>query len=374
MKNNKSRKSIFWIAAVVLISAGGLFFYIKSGVSGTGSAENGPALVQVERSTIVDLALAVGHIQPEQEIQVKSKISGVVNTIFAQAGDYVRKGDPLMEVRPDPTPLEITEARRNLERTQLERASLQNEFDRIRELQNRNLVSAQDFENLSQRYEDVRIREQMNLERLELLESGRVMIGDQLIESVIRAPVDGYILEVFLDPGEPVVPLSSYQAGTPLMTIANMDNLLFKGTVDEIDVGKLSEGMPVMLKIGALPGVQVEGVLSRISLKATNQDNSTVFPVEIEITNTGGAVLRAGYSANAEIIIHKRPEVLTLPERVIVFNDGRAMVEIPGSLQGERKEVELEVGLSDAITIEVVSGLQEGDKVYERPVRRLAVR
>jgi HlyD family secretion protein len=200
------------------------------------------------------------------------------------------------------------------------------------------------------------------------------MMGETLIESVIRAPIDGYILEKMVDVGEPVVPLTSYQAGTPLMSLAGMDRLLFKGTVDEIDVGKMEEGMPAEIKIGALPGAVIYGEVSRISLKARQQDNATVFPVEITITDTNGNILRAGYSANADIIIERMIDVVTIPERVITMRDGKSFVEVPGAEPGSRIEKEIETGLSDAITVAVLEGLEEGDKVLERPVRTLTVR
>lgn len=369
--SKKSRK--YWIIGFVVVVVGGTVFHFTRN-SGAADQNNFEHVVVAELGTVISRALAVGHIEPEQEIQVKSKISGVVDHIYAEPGSFVKRGDPLIEVRPDPTPLEMAEARRSLERTQLEKSTIKRELDRLSQLRSRNLIADQEYDHLLQRYEDVKIRAQMNRERLELLESGRVVMGTHLIESVIRAPIDGYILERFVDVGEPVVPLTSYQAGTPLMTIANMDNLLFKGTVDEIDVGKLSEGMHAELKIGALPGVVVEGVLTRISLKARNQNNTTVFPVEISIIQTNGTTLRAGFSANADIIIDRREQVITIPERVVTFRDGKTFVEVAKELDGEKKEREVRLGLSDAITVEVVDGLKEGDTIFEKPLRRLTVR
>lgn len=366
------RKRI-WISLLVIIVLGsGAFYFLKGGSSSEENQQE--PFVVAEIGTVIEKALAVGTIEPENEIEVKSKISGVVSKIFAEPGEFVRQGQPLIEVKPDPTPLELAEAKRNLERTENEKASLENEMQRMQSLMDRNLVSEQEYEQLEQRYDDVKIRLQISQERLGLLESGRVSIGDTVIESVIRAPVDGYILEKMVDEGEPVVPLTSYQAGTPLMSIAGMDKLLFKGTVDEIDVGKMQEGMAAEIKIGALPDAVVYGEVSRISLKAIQEDNATVFPVEITITDTNGVTLRAGYSANADIIIEQAQDVVTIPERVITMKDGKNYIEVPGEDSGSRVEKEIELGLSDAITVAVTGGLSEGDKVYERPVKTLTVR
>ena len=372
MAKNRTRKRI-WISLLILIALGGGAFYLIHSKSSNDKAESDPHII-AEVGSVVEKALAVGTIEPENEIEVKSKISGVVSKIFAEPGSFVRQGDPLIEVKPDPTPHELAEASRGLERTEMEMSNLSRELDRMKVLRERNLSSQQEFEQLQQQYNDVKIRHQINKERLELLETGRIMMGETLIESVIRAPIDGYILERMIDVGEPVVPLTSYQAGTPLMSLAGMEKLLFKGTVDEIDVGKMQEGMQAEIKIGALPGDIVYGEVSRISLKAKQQDNATVFPVEITITDTNGTILRAGYSANADIIIERVLNAVTIPERVIKMKDGKSFIEVPGSEPGSRIEKEIEVGLSDAITIAVLDGLKEGDKVLERPVKTLTVR
>lgn len=369
----QKRNKILWISLLVIVVFGGGAFYLLYSNDGEGETQTDPH-VTVEMGTVVEKALAVGTIEPENEIEVKSKISGVVSRIFVEAGDYVKKGEPLIEVSPDPTPLELAEAKRNLQRTELEKENLTKELDRMKTLRDQNLVAQQDFDRVQQNYNDVSVRVQINQERLQLLESGRIKIGDMLIESVIRAPIDGYILEELVDVGEPVVPLTSYQAGTPLMTLAEMENLLFKGTVDEIDIGKIQIGMPVELKIGALPADTILGEVSRISLKAIEQDNATVFPIEIAIRDTKGTVLRAGYSANADIIIQRMANVLTLPERVIEMRDGKSFVDVPGVESGSREEREISVGLSDAITIVVTDGLEEGAKVLERPIQKLTVR
>jgi HlyD family secretion protein len=366
------KKKIWIILVTVIVLGSGAFFYLQS--NSASEQDNTDPFVVAERGTVIEKALAVGTIEPENEIEIKSKISGVVSKIFAQPGDYVTVGQPLIEVRPDPTPLELAEAKRNLERTEIEKENLKRELARMMVLRERNLVSQQEYDQLEQRFHDVEVRAQINQERLDLLESGRVAIGNTIIESVIRSPINGFILEKMVDIGEPVVPLTSYQAGTPLMSIAGMERLLFKGNVDEIDVGKIEEGMQAEIKIGALPNVAVKGEVSRISLKARVQDNATVFPVEIIITDANGAVLRAGYSANADIIIERMDNAITIPERVVTMREGRAFVEVPGDDPQKRIEKEVELGLSDAITVAVTDGLAEGEKVLEKPVRKLTVR
>jgi len=143
---------------------------------------------------------------------------------------------------------------------------------------------------------------------------------------------------------------------------------MFRGTVDEIDVGRLAEGMPVAISVGALPGVEVRGTLSRISLKARVDEAATVFPVEILIEPEEGIRLRAGFSANADILLEERRDVLVIPERVVTFEGDSAWVEVPGP--GDTRERRaIRTGLSDAIHLEVLEGLEEGDVVLEKPLR-----
>ena len=210
----------------------------------------------------------------------------------------------------------------------------------------------------------------MSRERLELIEKGHASIAGREIDALIKAPITGFVLEKNINLGDPVVPLTSYQEGTVLMTLANMDSLIFKGTVDEIDVGKLSVGMPVDIKIGAIPGKSVPGKLTRISLKAKEENNTRMFPIEISISNTKIVLLRAGYSANADIIINQVDSVLTIPERVVYTKGDSTYVEVPGP-KGERQKVLIKAGLSDAIRVEVKSGLKNKQEVLEKPEKKI---
>ncbi len=335
--------------------------------SAEGAPKDGGRTVTVTRGTLVDRALAVGTIQPDVEVSVKSKISGVVKRRFADPGDYVEAGAPLLEIKPDPTPLELAEARRQLELRQLDLEAQKRDLGRQEDLRKQGLVAPQAFDATKQAYDQAAVQVEMAREKLALMEKGKVTISNSEIESLVRAPISGYILEKKVEVGDPVVPLSTYQEGTVLMTMADMKHLIFRGDVDEIDVGRLREGMPVEIKVGALPDEKIRGVLAKISLKAKKDETATTFPVEIRLTLTGGAMLRAGYSANAEIIIQRKEAVLQIPERVVTFDGDTAWVKVPGPDGKEQKRV-IRTGLSDAINIEVLSGLKAGEKVLEKPV------
>jgi HlyD family secretion protein len=363
----KSKKRIIWTICIVALVA------VVAVVAIAASKKKPPTkanTVKVTKSDIVDKALAIGAIEPINEIAVKSKISGVVGKLFVDVGAFVKAGEPLLEVKPDPTPLELVEAKRNLEMVVIESENLRRELARQKQLKERGLVSDQDYESLLRKYDEAALRHQIVQERLDLLEKGKVRIAQTNIETVIKAPITGFILEKSVNVGDPVVPLTSYQAGTELLKMADMKDLIFKGTVDEIDVGKIKEGMSARLQIGALPGKEVKGRVKLISLKARKQDNTTVFPVEIAIEDAEGSVLRAGFSSNASIIIAQKDSVLSIPERVVTFRNDSAFVRVPSG-ENQSKEVYIKTGLSDAIQIEVVSGLEDGQEVLEKEVKEI---
>ncbi len=358
------------IAKTGVLSAAALFCVFLM-IFGCGkSKETGPSSVSVERRTIVDKAVAVGNIEPLNEISVKSIIPGVVGRMFVEIGDFVKENEPLVEVKPNPTPTELVHAKRNIEMREISLLNLKRELDRTEELRRKNLISDYELETLKKEYEEAALNYTIAKEQLELLEKGRVRIAGTDIEAIIRSPITGFILEKQVNEGDPVVPLTSYQAGTELLKMADMERLIFRGTVDEIDVGKITEQMPVDLQIGALPGVDVKGHVHLISLKARREDNTTVFPIEIMIDSWEDAVLRAGFSANASIIISQKDSVLTVPERVITFRNDSSFVRI---LQEDGSIIQhpVKTGLSDAIYIEVLEGLEHGQKVLEQEIKEI---
>lgn len=361
------KKKIFIIAGIVLpVAVAGLLFFGGS----KDSADAKLPRVKVERGTIVDKALAVGTIEPENEISVKSKVSGVVKQIFADVGTYIKAGQPLLEVKPDPTPLELADGKRQVQLAEVELDNLKKERVRQESLYKSQLISAKEYEDFQRKYEESELRLKIANEKLALLESGKVKIGETEIESIIKAPIDGFVLSRTIEVGDPVTPLSSFQEGTVLMKMANMDRMLFKGTVDEIDVGKMREGMEALIRVGAMPNDTVRGSLRKIWLKAEKKDNATVFPIEILIPGAKNTLLRAGYSANANIIIQRKEKVLMIPERVVTFRGDSGFVKVTNGT-GKGEERYIKTGLSDAINIEVVEGLKEGDEVLEKPVKKI---
>lgn len=306
------------------------------------------------------------------EIEVKSQISGIVQKCFVEVGDLVEDGERLVEIQPSPTPMELTEAERNLQLAEISYSRAEMEHQRTGSLHGSGMVSQDDLDASQEAYDEVRVQRDLARERLDLIREGKYSRGVRKVDSVIRAPASGTVLERLVDPGDPVVPLTSFQEGTVILTIADMDEFVFEGTVDEIDVGKLAVGQTVRVNIGALPDAAIEGRLTRIAPKAKVDQGSTLFDVEVVIESTGDAFLRAGYSANADIIIREKQDVLLVPERLVLFEGEKAYVELPPADEGtEPERREIEVGLSDGLRLEVLSGLDEGEEVWQRPPREI---
>lgn len=351
------------VVIVVLIVVAGGIFYVRAK---NGDGRERFKLVAVEQGTVVEKALAIGKIDPDYEIVVKSQVSGIVDVIYKEVGEVVGKGEPLLVVKPEPTPLELAAVRRDLEMAQLNLDKALRDLERARKLRDGDLMSQLDFENVEKTYQETLLREKQARERLELTEKGKSRIGGKQVETLIRSPIDGMILERLVNRGDPVVPLTSYQPGTELMKLADMSDLIFIGTVDEIDVGKLHEGMTATIHIGALPADTLTGELYFISPKSRDKDNAIVFDIKIRITDQAGVNLRAGYSANADIVIRSKEDVPTLPERLVTFRNDSSFVKIPNEADS-LIEHPIEVGLSDGLTLEVTDGLAVGDSVVEEP-------
>jgi HlyD family secretion protein len=346
-----------WIVLGIAIVA------VSLGVFARSNGEHAPSFqtVAVTRGAVAEKALAVGAIGPEREIAVKSKISGIVKRSFREVGDQVEAGEPLFEILPDPTPLELTEARREVEIARTVHDQARKAFERARTLKSQGIVSSEVWETAEREVEEASIRLSLAEERLALTEKGRIRGEKNAVESIIRAPIAGTVLELLVNEGDPVVPLTSFQAGTPLATLADMNELIFKGTVDEIDVGKLREGMPARIKVGALPDAEVTGRVDKIAPKSRVEEGTTLFDVEIELL-----------AANADLVVREKQDALLVPERLVHFAEGQATVEVPGATEGAEPETRtVEVGLSDGLSIEIVSGLAEGDLVVERPPKQI---
>jgi HlyD family secretion protein len=366
-------KLVKWLFILVIVVgvAGAIYAWVgKRGDEGPGLT-----LVSAELGSITDKALAVGRIEPRERFQVKSKVSGIVKRCDVEVGDTVRVGDLLFEIAPDPTPQELLDVDHRVRSAEARFDKAKADWERGQELHVQGLMSKGDLDALEEQFELAQVSLEQARDNRQLTRSGRVSGGATEVETVIRAPAAGTVLSRAVNVGDPVVPLTSYQPGTELSAIADMGDLIFKGTVDEIDVGKIAVGMTCRIKVGALPEDAVTGRLARIAPQAQKSEGATLFDVEIELDPGRQVVLRAGYSANADIVIREKTDIVLIPERLVNFEDDGEVtyVEVPGSApEAEPDKVPVELGLSDGLNVEIVSGLEVGDQVVQRPPREIS--
>jgi HlyD family secretion protein len=355
---------------VLVAAAAGVYALVRNGGKGNGKSK----LVEAQTGSITEKALAIGQIEPRQKFSVKSKISGVVKKCLVQVGDHVQPGDPLFEIAPDPTPTDITDADNAVSSAQAAYEQTKIDLARQQALFKQGVAAKSNLDSAGTANELARITLEKAIQSRELTLRGSVTGGGARLESLIRAPASGTILTRAVNPGDPVVPLTAYQPGTELATIADMSDLLFRGTVDEIDVGKVATGMPVKIRVGALPSDVVTGRVTRIAPQAQQKDGATLFDVWIELDHANKITLRAGYSANAEIVIKEKTGVLTIPERLVTFEDGgkKAFVQVAAKdPKAPPKKTEVTLGISDGLNVEVLTGLSAGQKVVELPPREI---
>ena len=357
------------LLVVLVAAAAGLYALARGGKGGDGEIK----LVTVEKGSITEKALAVGQIQPRQKFSVKSKISGIVKRCLVNVGDKVKPGDPLFEIAPDPTPQELTDVDRQLDSTKASYERARAEFERSQELSRYGVLPKSDMDVKREAFELAKVALAKAEQQRDLTRKGRISTEGIDMESIIRSPAAGTILTRAVNPGDPVVPLTSYQPGTELAAIADMSDLIFKGTVDEIDVGKLHGGMIARIKVGALPTDVVTGKVARIAPQAQQKEGATLFDVEIELEPTEHHAARRllGQRRPHHPREEGRPDA---PERVVIFEDGgkKTFVELPAAKPKEPpKKVAVKLGVSDGLNTEVVEGLALGAKVVERPPKKL---
>ncbi len=321
------------------------------------------AVHRVELGEVAQEAVAVGEVGPRVQVPVHPNWGGVVTRRLVELGDRVEAGTPLLEVRP----LLTDQDRLRIER---QMTGAEEGFDAAAEIASgsnlmgwamRAIQGRSSMERLQAGAE--RSRADAELQQKLMLE-GQAELDGLVLDWVVRAPIAGRVVELPVELGQPVTPASTFGAGTLLLTIADLDRPVFRGTVDELDAGRLAAGMPAQLELGALPGVEVAGELRQISLLAGERNGATVFDVVLDVVVPEDVVLRAGYSAVARIAVRRAQDVAVLPERLVDYREDGAfvLVEVDGGPDEERR---VEVGASDGLTVAVLEGLAEGENVLE---------
>jgi HlyD family secretion protein len=348
----------FLVAVFILaIFAGTLWFlWAKSRPKPVGIETERPYMADIVKKVV-----ASGTIEPRKEIEIKPRISGILHRLHVEPGQRVKKGDLIGEVQVIPDVISLNEAELRLKSAKLAVDRNKRELDRAEALGARGAAALYELDKLRSDHalaeEELRAAEM----RVRLVREGAVSRRRGATASTrVESTVDGTVLSVPVKEGSSVIQANSFNPGTTIAAVADLTDMIFSGRVDESEVGKLREGMPVEIVVGALEDSKFLGQLERIAPKSQVREGTTEFEIEAAFRPPPDVVVRAGYSANANLVLDRREQVLAINESVLLFEKDRRFVEVEvGPDRFEKREVRL--GLSDGVRVEVVSGVDQGD-------------
>ncbi len=357
-------KKIIKIALVVIfvgiVIFGFIYLYQKSKEKDVIYETKNPTI-----ETIVQKTVATGKVIPRKEIAIKPQVSGIISELYVEPGDFVKKGDLIAKVKiiPDMVALNEAESRLNRAKLQLEDAKLV--YDRQKKVYEQGVIPEAEFQK-------VRLEYNTAIENLEAAENNLYLIQDgitkksgQTSNTLIRSTIEGMVLDVPIEVGTSVIQSNTFNEGTTIASIADMGEMIFEGKIDETEVGKIKVGMTLELTIGAIENETFQAILEYIAPKGVEESGAVQFEIKAKVKLSESSFIRAGYSANANIVLEKRDSVLSISESLLKFeesNKDSVYVEVETQTQVFEKRY-IKTGLSDGINIEVKEGLTTEDKV-----------
>ena len=348
------------LAAVVFIGTF-VFLYIKSQPKPVEYNEFEPKQMDIRKTTVV-----TGKIEPRNEVNVKPQISGIITEILKEAGETVQQGEVIAKVKVIPDMGSLSAAQSRLRLAEINRKQAQTDYDREKALFDKGLVAADEYDKIAQALRQAREEVDAAQDNLEVVRDGVSKSNASASSTLIRSTITGLILDIPVKVGNSVILANTFNDGTTIATVANMNDLIFRGNIDETEVGRLTTGMTMKITIGALQDLKFDARLEYISPKATDQNGANQFEIKAAVNlPTSSEQIRSGYSANAEIVLAEARGVLSVPESAIEFSGNDTFVYV---VKGSGKEKTYErrkvtTGLSDGINIEIRSGLKKGETV-----------
>ena len=309
--------------------------------------------------------MATGKVEPRDEILIKPQISGIIDEVYKEAGQSIRKGEVIAKVKVIPELGQVNSAESRVRLAEINEKQAQTDFDRVEKLFKDKLISREDFEKSEVALKQARVEVQTAKDALEIIKEGITKNSASLSSTLIRSTIDGLILDVPVKAGNSVIMSNTFNDGTTIATVANMNDLIFKGKIDETEVGRIHEGMPVKLTIGALQNLTFDAKLEYISPKGVEENGANQFEIKAAVSVPDSVQIRSGYSANAEIVLQRAQQTLAVPESVIEFSGDSTFVYVMTDSVPEQKfqRKPVTAGMSDGIKIEIKSGVTAKDKI-----------
>ena len=349
------------IAVIALGALWAAAFFVKSNSKASITYETlSPFYGTIEEKTV-----ATGTVVPEDEVEIKPQIQGIIDRMVKYEGDYVNQGDLIAVIKVVPNEQSLNSAMGRVKNAELRLNNAELEFNRNEELFERGVISNQDYNNLKLTYEQA-AQELRNAQAdYQIIKEGSVG-GSSSANTNIRATTSGTILEIPVEIGDQVIQSNSFNAGTTIATVADLTKMVFEGKVDEGEVGKLKVGMPLVVSLGAISDKEFDARLRFIAPKGVEESGAVKFKIEGDVTVEDDFTIRAGYSANASLILDRKEDILVMPEALLQFDkvtDEPYVEDEVGEQKFERRDIQ--IGISDGINVEILEGLTESDKVKQ---------
>lgn len=348
------------LVAVIFIGTF-VFLYIKSQPQPEVYDEFTLQRMDIRKTTVV-----TGKIEPRNEVNVKPQISGIITEILKEAGETVQEGEVIAKVKVIPDMGSLSAAQSRLRLAEINRKQAQTDYDREKTLFDKGLVAADEYDKIAQALRQAREEVDAALDNLEVVRDGVSKSNASASSTLIRSTITGLILDIPVKVGNSVILANTFNDGTTIATVANMNDLIFRGNIDETEVGRLSTGMTMKITIGALQDLKFDARLEYIAPKATDQNGANQFEIKAAVNLPSNATnIRSGYSANAEIVLAEAKNVLAVQESAIEFDgDDTYVYVIKG--EGDKQTYErrkVQTGISDGINIEIRSGVKPNERI-----------
>jgi len=359
-KSSNMKKYFKYIlfAAIIVVFAGTFYFlWKKSRPQEIRYEELSAEIADIKKTTLI-----TGTIEPRDEVNIKPQISGIISEIYKEAGDQVKEGEVIAKVKVIPEMGSLSSAQSRLRIAELNLEQAQTNFGREKALYDKQLVSAEEYDQVRQALDQAKEEKEAAEEALEVVRDGVSKRNATASSTLIRSTITGLILDVPVKVGNSVIQSNTFNDGTTIATVADMNDLIFKGNLDETEVGKVDEGTRMRITIGAVQGVEMDAVLEYISPKAVQNNGANQFEIKARVSQLDSVKIRSGYSANAEITLEHADSVLAVPEAAISFEKDSTFVYLAEG-DGQYKRQPVTTGLSDGVKIEVKSGLGKDQKV-----------
>jgi len=313
-------------------------------------------------ANIIKKTVATGKVVPRKEIEIKPQVSGIISELYVEPGQKVKKGDMIAKVRIIPNMINLNEAESRVNRAQINLDNAQQNYNRQKSLFDSKVIAVAELQTFELALKTSREDLDAAENNLQLIREGITKTAGAVSNTIIRSTIEGMVLTVPVEIGNSVIESNTFNDGTTIATVADMGEMIFKGKVDESEVGKLHEGMELIMTIGAIDTEKFTAKLEHISPKGVEENGAIQFEIRAAVELKDNMFIRAGYSANADIVLESRDSVLSVQESLVKYEADSASVEVETSPQIFEKKT-IKTGLSDGVNVEVLSGITKSDKI-----------